>query len=281
MWERFSYYGMRAILSLYMIEALFYSTSFTSTIYGYYTGLVYLTPLLGGYIADRYWSNRKSIVTGGILMALGQFSLALSSYFYTPGTINIPNSFFIINYQSIFFITGLFLLVMGNGFFKPNISSMVGSLYPQNDKRRDSAFTLFYMGINLGALISPLIIGTLGDTGNPGDFVYGFLAAGTGMIFGLVIFILGKNHYLVTSNSENIGSKPAHFHENKNCSFKPLTSIEKQQIAVIFILAFFVIFFWASFEQAGVAIIYFLGLYLTKGFDKDDKLIFKKVFKSI
>lgn len=214
-------------------------------------------------------------------MALGQFSLALSSYFYTPGTINIPNSFFIINYQSIFFITGLFLLVMGNGFFKPNISSMVGSLYPQNDKRRDSAFTLFYMGINLGALISPLIIGTLGDTGNPGDFVYGFLAAGTGMIFGLVIFILGKNHYLVTSNSENIGSKPAHFHENKNCSFKPLTSIEKQQIAVIFILAFFVIFFWASFEQAGVAIIYFLGLYLTKGFDKDDKLIFKKVFKSI
>jgi amino acid/peptide transporter (Peptide:H+ symporter), bacterial len=257
MWERFSYYGMRAILSLYMIEALFYSTSFTSTIYGYYTGLVYLTPLLGGYIADRYWGNRKSIVTGGILMALGQFSLALSSYFYTPGTINIPNSFFIINYQSIFFLTGLFLLVMGNGFFKPNISSMVGSLYPKNDKRRDSAFTLFYMGINLGALISPLIIGTLGDTGNPGDFVYGFLAAGTGMIIGLVIFILGKNHYLVTSNGENIGIKPVHFHENKNCSFKPLTSIEKQQIAVIFILAFFVIFFWASFEQAGISLTFF------------------------
>ncbi len=159
MWERFSYYGMRAILSLYMIKALFYSTAFTSSVYGYYTGLVYLTPLIGGYIADRYWGNRKSIITGGLLMALGQFSLAASSFLYTPQSVAVTNSFFIFNYQTIFFLIGLLLLVMGNGFFKPNISSMVGFLYSDNDGRRDSAFTIFYMGINLGALLSPIIVG--------------------------------------------------------------------------------------------------------------------------
>ena len=172
MWERFSYYGMRAILSLYMIKALFYSTAFTSSIYGYYTGLVYLTPLVGGYIADRYWGNRKSIIVGGLLMALGQFSLAASSYLYTPQTVQATNSFFIFNYQTELFLLGLFLLVLGNGFFKPNISSMVGLLYSENDGRRDSAFTIFYMGINLGALLSPLIVGGFADTSNPANFMY-------------------------------------------------------------------------------------------------------------
>jgi POT family proton-dependent oligopeptide transporter len=257
MWERFSYYGMRAILSLYMIESLLYSKAFTSTIYGYYTGLVYLTPLLGGYVADRFWGNRRSIVTGGILMALGQFSLAFSSYLYTPTSLTIPHSFFIMNTQSLFFILGLSLLVLGNGFFKPNISSMVGFLYSKNDERRDSAFTLFYMGINLGALISPLIIGALGDTGNPGDFMYGFLAAGIGMVIGLIIFILGKNRYLVTPTGKSVGSKPELYCEDKKSVTGPLTTIEKHQIAVIFILAFFVIFFWASFEQAGVSLTFF------------------------
>ncbi len=113
MWERFSYYGMRAILSLYMIQALLFNTAFTSTIYGYYTGLVYLTPLLGGYIADRFWGNRKSIITGGILMAFGQFSLALSSYFYIPGSSSMTYSYFIFTNQQIFFLLGLFLLMGG------------------------------------------------------------------------------------------------------------------------------------------------------------------------
>jgi len=257
MWERFSYYGMRAILSLYMIQALLFNTGFTSTIYGYYTGLIYLTPLLGGYIADRYWGNRKSIVTGCILMALGQFSLALSSYFYVPSTIPINYSYFIFNNQEIFFLTGLFLLVIGNGFFKPNISSMVGFLYPQNDHRIDSAFTIFYMGINLGALFSPLIVGTLGNTGNPADFMYGFLAAGVGMIIGLIIFVLGKNKYIVTPSGEGLGLKPSHLMELKKDCNGPLTKIEKQRISIIFILAFFVIFFWASFEQAGVSLTFF------------------------
>jgi POT family proton-dependent oligopeptide transporter len=245
---------MRAILSLYMIKALFYSTAFTSSVYGYYTGLVYLTPLIGGYIADRYWGNRKSIITGGFLMALGQFSLAASSFLYTPQSVAVTNSFFIFNYQTIFFLIGLLLLVMGNGFFKPNISSMVGFLYSDNDGRRDSAFTIFYMGINLGALLSPIIVGGLGDTGNPADFMYGFLAAGIGMILGLVIFILGKNKYLVDPEGKAVGQIPNHKYDPDGCNNKSLTWIEKQRIAVIFILAFFGIFFWAAFEQAGVSL---------------------------
>lgn len=291
MWERFSYYGMRAILSLYMIQALFFSFAFTSTIYGYYTGLVYLTPLIGGYIADRYWGNRKSIITGGILMALGQFSLALSSYLYTPMANQVSITFFTLNNQQIFFLIGLFLLIIGNGFFKPNISTMVGSLYSKNDKRRDSAFTIFYMGINLGALIAPLVVGLLGDTGNPADFMYGFLAAGIGMIIGLGIFVIAKNKYLITPEGESVGIKPVHnLFENpqeiiidergsinepnkpntdnevntvnepnieKNNDHPPLTSIEKQRIGVIFILSFFVIFFWTAFEQAGVSLTFF------------------------
>lgn len=281
MWERFSYYGMRAILSLYMLQALFFSFAFTSTIYGYYTGLVYLTPLIGGYVADRYWGNRKSIITGGILMALGQFSLAFSSYLYSPSTVNhVSNAFFAFNHQEIFFLLGLFLLIIGNGFFKPNISTMVGSLYHQNDKRRDSAFTIFYMGINLGALIAPLVIGLLGDTGNPADFMYGFLAAGVGMIIGLVIFVIAKNKYLVTPEGESVGINPVHSlcknpqeivldqrgsinepntgkANDHQPDHQPLTSIEKQRIGVIFVLSFFVIFFWTAFEQAGVSLTFF------------------------
>lgn len=256
MWERFSYYGMRAILSLYMIQALLFNTAFTSTVYGYYTGLVYLTPLLGGYIADRYWGNRKSIITGGILMALGQFSLAFSGYLYSP-TLTTVSSSFIFNNQQIFFLIGLFLLVIGNGFFKPNISSIVGHLYPQNDERRDSAFTIFYMGINLGALISPIVIGLLVGTDNPANYMYGFLAAGVGMIIGLIIFILNKNKYLVTPEGESVGSKPSYGMEShKNCN-GPLTKIEKDRILVIFSLSFFVIFFWSAFEQAGVSLTFF------------------------
>ena len=260
MWERFSYYGMRAILALYMIKALIYDTAFTSSIYGYYTGLVYLTPLLGGYIADKYWGNRRSIIVGAIMMAIGQFALAFSGFLYTPGSdASSPLSSFTFNPQQLAFIFGLVVLIIGNGFFKPNISTMVGSLYPEGDKRRDSAFTIFYMGINLGALLAPFVAGGLGDTGNPGDFKYGFLAAGIGMLFGLVQFYIGKNKYLVTPDGKPVGMPP----EKKSKTDKhkdehpPLTKIEKERIAVIFILAFFVIFFWAAFEQAGVSLTFF------------------------
>jgi proton-dependent oligopeptide transporter, POT family len=260
MWERFSYYGMRAILALYMIKALLYQEAFASSIYGYYTGLVYLTPLLGGYVADRYWGNRRSIIFGGILMALGQFALTISGFLFDPNIDpNTTYSAFIFNPQQIAFLIGLFLLVFGNGFFKPNISTMVGSLYPEGDKRRDSAFTIFYMGINLGALMSPLVAGGLGDTGNPADFKWGFLASGIGMILGLIIFYWGKNKHLVTPEGQQLGMVPPKRMKKDANSLeqKPLTKIEKERISVIFILAFFVIFFWAAFEQAGVSLTFF------------------------
>ncbi len=260
MWERFSYYGMRAILALYMIKALIYDTAFTSSIYGYYTGLVYLTPLLGGYIADKYWGNRRSIIVGAIMMAIGQFALAFSGFLYSPGNdASTPLSSFIFNPQQLAFIFGLVVLIIGNGFFKPNISTMVGSLYPEGDKRRDSAFTIFYMGINLGALLAPFVAGGLGDTGNPADFKYGFLAAGIGMLFGLVQFYIGKNKYLVTPDGKPVGMPPEKKSkaEKQEDEHPPLTKIEKERIAVIFILAFFVIFFWAAFEQAGVSLTFF------------------------
>ena len=260
MWERFSYYGMRAILALYMVKALIYDTAFTSSIYGYYTGLVYLTPLLGGYIADKYWGNRRSIIFGSIVMALGQFGLAISGFMYSPtNDPSQPYTAFVFNPQQLTFIVGLVLLIFGNGFFKPNISTMVGSLYKEGDQRRDSAFTIFYMGINLGALLAPFVAGGLGDTGNPADFKYGFLAAAIGMLIGLATFLWGMNKYIRTPDGQPVGTVPIKKTEQEKLEHKhePLTLIEKQRIAVIFILAFFVIFFWAAFEQAGVSLTFF------------------------
>ena len=143
MWERFSYYGMRALLMLYMVKFLMFSTEKSGQVYGWYTGMVYFTPLIGGYIADRYLGQRACIVIGGSLMALGHFAMA-----FTP----LP-----------FFFGALILLILGNGFFKPNISTVVGKLYDENDPRRDAGFPIFYMGINLGAFFSPLVCGTLGE----------------------------------------------------------------------------------------------------------------------
>src|SRR4051794_11349559 len=164
MWERFSYYGMRALLVLYLTKHLNMERAGALDIYATYTGLVYLTPLLGGYLADRYLGQRKAILIGGTLMALGHFAMAFEAL------LNMA----------------LGLLILGNGFFKPNISTMVGQLYPQGDPRRDGAYTIFYMGINLGAFFSPLVCGTLGE--NFG-WHYGFGAAGVGMVFGLLTFV--------------------------------------------------------------------------------------------
>ena len=167
MWERFSYYGMRALLVLYLVNALHLPRAEALSIYATYTALVYLTPMLGGYIADRYLGMQGAVLTGGLLMALGHFAMAVPSLLYVA----------------------LGLLVAGNGFFKPNISTMVGRLYPHNDPRRDGGFTIFYMGINLGAFLSPLVCGTLGEKLG---WHYGFAAAGVGMLFGLFIFVAGQ-----------------------------------------------------------------------------------------
>jgi len=281
MWERFSYYGMRALLVLYMVKYLQFSTEKSGQIYGWYTGMVYFTPLLGGYIADRYLGQRKSIIVGGTLMALGHFAMA-----FPP----IP-----------FFFSALILLIMGNGFFKPNISTVVGQLYEENDPRRDAGFTIFYMGINLGAFFSPLVCGTLGEKVG---WHSGFGAARVGMVTGLAMYLWGNKAMLGDK-----GMKPANpsdkfyvpfvlvgivlvfliasafqfsgydikgmipnygyallvvavlaglaYSYAGNSEKSTLTNIEKQRLAVIFIMVFFTIFFWSAFEQAGSSLTLF------------------------
>src|SRR5690606_34459779 len=185
MWERFSYYGMRALLVLYLTNEAMrggfgMERANALEIYAMFTGLVYLTPILGGLLADKILGQRKAIYIGGLLMALGQFTLAAS---VTYGEVEVASREFFLN-------AGLGLLIMGNGFFKPNISTIVGALYDSNDPRKDSAFTIFYMGINLGAFLSPLICGTLGEKVG---WEYGFASAGLGMLFGLVWFFSRAN----------------------------------------------------------------------------------------
>lgn len=230
MWERFSYYGMRALLVLFLIAeaergGFGWPVEKASQLYGWYTGLVYLTPLLGGYLADRYLGTHRALVIGGSLIALGHFSLALESV--------------------ASFYTGLGLLIAGTGFFKPNVSTMVGQLYEIHDPRRDAGFTIFYMGINLGALIGPLVCGYLAQSERFG-WGYGFAAAGIGMVLGLLGYVAGKSKHL-----GEIGDRPAHRHAFSHGTDAPLTREEKERIAALMIMAFFVIFFWLAFEQAG------------------------------
>ncbi|MBI3509848.1 MAG: peptide MFS transporter [Bacteroidetes bacterium] len=239
MWERFSYYGMRALFVLFMAKALLFSVALKSQIYGSYTGLVYLTPLIGGYMADRYWGNRKSIIIGGIMMAAGQFFMFLAGTFYTN-----------LSFASILMFVGLGLLIFGNGFFKPNISTMVGQLYPKGDKRIDSAFTIFYMGINLGAFIAPLLCGYLGERydseGNnlPQYFRWGFLAACFGMILSVILFIWLKNKYIVTPEGEQIGVKP---NSHRNTDDNITNEVKKEFPKKLFVIwgAVAVFLFWA------------------------------------
>ncbi len=213
--ERFSYYGMRALFTLYMCAALF-STTDAFQIYGSYTGLVYLTPLIGGYIADRYWGNNKSIITGGIIMAIGQFLMFASACFVKQSIFKDPNVGGAIdptvdNFMAkMLMFTGLAALIIGNGFFKPNISTMVGDLYEPTDHRKDAAFTIFYMGINVGALIAPFVCGGIG-TGSwddPSTFKWAFLCAGIAMVLSIVIFWSFKHKYLKTPEGILIGDKP-------------------------------------------------------------------------
>ncbi|MER3415090.1 MAG: MFS transporter [Gemmataceae bacterium] len=178
LWERFSYYGMRALLILYMTNHFLWSQDKASAYYKWYTSLVYFSPLLGGYLADRWLGNRLAVIIGGTLMAIGHFLMAFEQY--------------------EMFLSALIFLILGNGFFKPNMSTQVGRLYPEGDARRDSAYTIFYMGINLGALLSPLICGTLGEGVG---FHWGFGAAGVGMVLGLIIYLAGQPWVVEVSGS--------------------------------------------------------------------------------
>jgi proton-dependent oligopeptide transporter, POT family len=271
MWERFSYYGMRAILVLYLVNALHWDVSRAASLYGTYTMAVYLTPLVGGYLADRWIGTRRSLVIGGIIIAAGHFTLAF------PGLTA--------------FYAGLALIVVGTGFFKSNVSTQVGQMYRQGDPRRDSAFTIFYIGINVGAALGPAVCGTLAQSDRFG-WHWGFAAAGVGMVLGLIAYLLGREKYLpgIGHRGARSAARDAVLLESGGAtalhgvtgaavgivlglalggaSALPIVvgaavgatfgvtilgthGDERRRVAALFIMVFFVIFFWAAYEQAG------------------------------
>lgn len=308
MWERFNFYGMRALLTLFMVNALRFSEADSSLIYGGFLGLCYLTPMLGGYISDRFLGNRNCILLGGFTMAIGQLLMFGSAIVFESN----------LDTAKLIMWAGLIVLIFGNGFFKPNISSMVGQLYPKGDGRLDSAFTIFYMGINVGAFLGMLICPLLGDVKVDNvrvvsAFKWGFLAAGAAMLIGSIVFLVLKDKYVVKPDGTPIGAKPSFNKsldingEADRAKFTPaaiagvlvllvvlffgihylsidpaaavqnpikawiypfiyasgislavliltdksVTKVERDRILTIYAVGFFVIFFWACFEQAG------------------------------
>jgi POT family proton-dependent oligopeptide transporter len=218
MWERFSYYGMRALLVYYMTKQLLFSQEKSSHIYGLYTGFVYFAPFFGGLIADRWLGQRRAVTVGGIVMALGHFLMAFEFLFFPA----------------------LVCIIIGNGFFKPNISTQVGALYPPGDPRRDRAFSIFYVGINLGAFFSPLVCGTLGEKFG---WHYGFGAAGVGMIAGLVIYLLGRRHLAPDLRSRTEAGAAA--------AAPARDPGERGRILTLVVVCLFTIVFWGVYEQQG------------------------------
>ena len=283
MWERFSYYGMRALLVLYLVNSQNYSESDALHIYAVYTGLVYLTPLIGGYLADRFLGSQKAIFIGGLTMMIGHFLMAFPNFLYLA----------------------IGMLIIGNGYFKPNISTLLGRLYKPDDVRRDSGFSIFYVGINLGAFLAPLIVGYVGETIN---WHYGFAIAGFGMLAGLIQFYIGQNKIIkedISSQSKKLN--PADWgiislislinlplilvilelNQIINDFFfeilailiiliffyfitkkKQLLAVKKdiKRIAYIGILSIFVIFFWMGFEQAGGSLTLFANNSVDRNF---------------
>src|SRR5438128_2087827 len=230
MWERFSYYGMRALLILDMVGSvqqpgLGFGEKRAASIYGAYTMLVYLMGIPGGFIADRWLGHYRAVLIGGIIIACGHFSMAI------PG---LP-----------FFFTGLGLIVIGTGLLKPNVSTIVGTLYSKEDSRRDAGFSIFYMGINLGAFIAPLVTGALGQRIN---WHIGFAAAGVGMVLGLIQYVAGQKYLVGRSEAKTSHTEAV---EEVAAPKEPFTAIDWARIGAIAILSLFALMFWAGFEQAG------------------------------
>src|SRR5713226_4768484 len=240
MWERFSYYGMRALLFLYMVGStqqpgIGFGAKRAATIYGLYTMLVYLMGIPGGFVADRWLGHRRAVFVGGVIIACGHFSMAI------PG---LP-----------FFFTGLGLIIIGTGLLKPNVSTIVGTLYSPEDTRRDSGFSIFYMGINLGAFIAPWITGALGQglkvkgrvifTGN---WHLGFAAAGVGMTLGLIQYVAGRKYLVARSEGKTAQTATI---EDVVAPKELFTRTDWMRIGAIVILSIFALIFWAGFEQAG------------------------------
>ncbi len=246
MWERFSYYGMSSLLVLYMVNHLFVPgragpmighdaltaalellfgplapQQKASQLYGLYSGLVYLTPIFGGLIADRLLGQRRTVVIGAVLMSIGHFMMA---------------------FESLFFLA-LLVLIVGSGAFKPNISTQVGGLYAPDDRRRDRAYTIFYVGINLGAFLAPLVCGTLGEKVG---WHYGFSAAGFGMLIGLIVYVGG---------SRTLPAEEPRRSRNQPGGHPRLDRAQWRSVAALMAVACLQIFFWIGYEQQGNTIV--------------------------
>ena len=289
LWERFNYYGMRALLTLYMTKKLGFADDTAALTYGAANGLLYATPLIGGMIADRLLGYRLAITIGGILMAVGEFVLTFMGFGILPENVTV-------------FYIGMAMIIAGNGFFKPNISTMVGTLYKQGDPRRDGAFTIFYMGINIGAM-SPLICGWLGE--NYG-YHLGFGLAGVGMLLGLISFLAFRRHL----GDRGLPPQPTTGAPNRNVMYSTIlvlvgvilfiplgaylvskpgfvaewaapvaggffityilwestrgTRAERNGVFVIVILSLFSVMFWAFFEQAGTSMTLFTDRHIDR-----------------
>jgi POT family proton-dependent oligopeptide transporter len=240
MWERFSYYGMRAFLILYMTApvaagGLGFSDRDAASIYGTYTGSAWAAAIFGGIVGDRWLGQYRSVLVGGIIIALGHFTLAFRA---------LP-----------FFYSGLTLIVIGTGLLKPNVSTLVGSLYEPGDDRRDAGFSIFYMGINLGAFIGPLIAGWLAQRV---DWHAGFAAAGFGMALGLVQYVAGKRY--LRSAIDRVTAEPRPV-VSAAATGRAFTSEEWKRIAAIVVLFLFAALFWGAYEQAGSTLNLFADRY--------------------
>jgi len=229
LWERFSYYGMRAILVLYLTQKTTetnpgwgWSNASALELYGWYTMLVYVMAVPGGWLADRFLGQKKTVLLGGALLSFGHIILA----FDTP----------------MAFYSGLILIILGVGALKPNISTMVGGLYKTGDSRRDTAFTIFYIGINIGAFSAPLVVGYVGEVIN---WHYGFGLAGIGMILGQVIYVWGQKYLTGIGDFTPVKRNAS---DNKKT---PMTTIEKDRLKVLLLSFIIVIIFWGAYEQAG------------------------------
>ncbi len=262
MWERFSYYGMRAILVLFLVSSFQdggwgWKRSEALGLYGIYTGLVYITPIFGGILADKFLGYRNAVIIGALIMTLGHASMALEGF------------------SDLLFYLGLVFLIIGNGFFKPNISSIVGQLYKTEGRDKDAGYTIFYMGINSGAFLGILLCGYIGEKIG---WHYGFGLAGIFMLFGMLQFyyaqnifgsigLIEKSNFIDNTNSLNV--------ENNTPS-----KIIYDRLAVIVIFSFCVIFFWWAFEQAGGSMTIFASDYTNRMLEGNEAFIFK-VFNSL
>ena len=248
MWERFSYYGMRAFLILYMVApaasgGLGFADADAASIYGTYTGSAWGASILGGLVADRLLGQYRSVLIGGAIIALGHFTLAFRA---------LP-----------FFYTGLGLIVLGTGLLKPNVSTLVGSLYERADARRDAGFSIFYMGINLGAFIGPLIAGYLAQRV---DWHVGFAAAGVGMTLGLVQYVMGRNRLKpaldrLAATPRPVASTTARTHSTGTAGALGFTASEWKRIGAIVVFFIVAILFWGAYEQAGSTLNLFADRY--------------------